>query len=69
MRLTVVLRPCGWSEARMPECTKGTPAPVILLHGLFQNRSCLFWMQHRLRAAGFKQIVSMNTPPGETWKH
>jgi len=35
---------------------------VILLHGLFQNRSCLFPLQWRLRAAGFERVVSVNTP-------
>lgn len=61
--MTILLRPFGWTEARIPVDAEGTHAPVILLHGLFQNRSCLFWMQYHLRAAGYRQIVSMNTPP------
>ncbi|NJC87965.1 MAG: alpha/beta fold hydrolase [Desulfuromonas sp.] len=60
--LTLLLRPLGWLPARIPTGPARRP-PVILLHGLFQNRSCLFLLQWRLRAAGFDRIVSINTPP------
>ena len=61
--LTLLLRPLGWLPTRIA----GGPVrrtPVILLHGLFQNRSCLLVLHWRLRAAGFDRVVSINTPPG-----
>lgn len=61
--VTIVLRPFGWLPAQLPRARQGTRPPVILLHGLFQNRGCLFWLQHRLRAAGYQQTISINTPP------
>ncbi len=61
--LTIILRPFGWLPPHMPEHGQEDVPPIILLHGLFQNRSCLFWLQYRLRTAGYKQIISINTPP------
>lgn len=59
--LTLLLRPLGWVPPRLPAGTSRRP-PVILLHGLFQNRSCLLPLQWRLRAAGFDRVTSINTP-------
>jgi len=61
--LTVLLRPFGWAQPKLPATESNARPPIILLHGLFQNRSCLFWLQYRLRAAGYQQIISINTPP------
>lgn len=61
--LTILLRPCGWPQPQLPTSKAGARPPVVLLHGLFQNRSCLFWLQYRLRAAGYQHIISINTPP------
>ncbi len=61
--LTILLRPLGWLQPKLPNTEGGTRPPVILLHGLFQNRSCMFWMQHRLRSSGYPQTISINTPP------
>ncbi len=61
--LTVLLRPFGWLQPQLPDAGQDVHPPVILLHGLFQNRSCLFWLQHRLRSAGYQQVISINTPP------
>jgi triacylglycerol lipase len=58
---TLVLRPCGWGRAAVAT-GPARRTPVILLHGLFQNRSCLFLLQWRLRAAGYDRVVSLNTP-------
>jgi pimeloyl-ACP methyl ester carboxylesterase len=63
--VTILLRPFGWLPARPPSAKQESLPPVILLHGLFQNRSSLFWLQHRLHSAGYRQIISINTPP---WK-
>jgi triacylglycerol esterase/lipase EstA (alpha/beta hydrolase family) len=60
--LTLLLRPLGWLPARIAAGTT-RQTPVILLHGLFQNRSCLLLLQWRLRAAGFDRVISVNTPP------
>lgn len=60
--LTLLLRPLGWLPAGIP-AGAGRRRPVILLHGLFQNRSCLLLLQWRLRAAGFDRVISINTPP------
>lgn len=60
---TIALRPLGWSNPKTTVLEPGSHPPVILLHGLFQNRSCLYWMQHRLKQAGFKNVLSINTPP------
>jgi pimeloyl-ACP methyl ester carboxylesterase len=61
--LTLLLRPFGWLQPRLTEAEQGSRPPVILLHGLFQNRSCLFWLQHRMRSAGYHRVISINTPP------
>ncbi len=61
--LTILLRPFGWLQPKLPDAGQVIRPPVILLHGLFQNRSCLFWMQYRLRSAGYQQIISINSPP------
>lgn len=61
--LTILLRPFGWAQPKLPTTESSARPPIILLHGLFQNRSCLFWLQHRLRAAGYQQVISINTPP------
>jgi len=58
---TLLLRPLGWLPPRFARRPSSQP-PVILLHGLFQNRSCLLPLQWRLRAAGFDRVVSVNTP-------
>jgi triacylglycerol esterase/lipase EstA (alpha/beta hydrolase family) len=59
---TLLLRPLGWLPARTPAGSPQRP-PVVLLHGLFQNRSCLLPLQWRLWAAGYNRVISVNTPP------
>jgi triacylglycerol esterase/lipase EstA (alpha/beta hydrolase family) len=61
--LTIILRPLGWLPQQLPESGQKEHPPIILLHGLFQNRSCLYWLQHQLRAKGYTNIISINTPP------
>jgi triacylglycerol esterase/lipase EstA (alpha/beta hydrolase family) len=61
--LTILLRPFGWAQSKLPTTESSARPPIILLHGLFQNRSCLFWLQYRLRAAGYQQVICINTPP------
>ncbi len=61
--LTIIMRPFGWINSGLPETGRSDRPPVILLHGLFQNRSCLFWLQFRLHSAGYLQTISINTSP------
>lgn len=61
--LTVLLRPFGWLHPQLQRTEQGPRPPVVLLHGLLQNRSCLFWLQYRLKAMGYQQVISINTPP------
>jgi len=59
--VTLLLRPLGWLPTRIAR-GPARQTPVILLHGLFQNRSCLLVLHWRLRAAGFDRVISVNTP-------
>lgn len=61
--LTMIMRPLGWIKRGLPDTGQAGRPPIILLHGLFQNRSCLFWLQFRLRSAGYLQTISISTPP------
>jgi triacylglycerol esterase/lipase EstA (alpha/beta hydrolase family) len=60
--LTLLLRPLGWFPP-LPLHRRSRRTPVILLHGLFQNRSSMFLLHWRLSFSGFDQVVSINTPP------
>lgn len=59
--VTILTRPLSWlpEEAYHPS----DRPPVILLHGLFQDRSCWFWLKHQLRHSGFHALYSMSLPP------
>jgi pimeloyl-ACP methyl ester carboxylesterase len=59
--LTLLWRPFGWLPPRITPGDAGKP-PVLLLHGLFQNRSCLLLLQRQLQRAGYR-TMSINTPP------
>jgi pimeloyl-ACP methyl ester carboxylesterase len=59
--LTLLWRPLGWLPPHITPGDAGKP-PVLLLHGLFQNRSCLLLLQRRLQQAGYR-TMSINTPP------
>lgn len=61
--LTFVLRPLGWFPEKYPQPLESSLPPVILLHGLFQNRSCMLWIERYLHMAGFKSTLCINTPP------
>lgn len=63
---TLLLRPLGWYPGRIPASPSRRP-PVVLLHGLFHNRSCLLPLRWRLQAAGYDRIISVNTPPWRDW--
>ena len=61
---TLWLRPSGWLPPRITPGDSAKP-PVLLLHGLFQNRSCLLRLQWHLHRAGYR-AMSINTPPWQT---
>ncbi len=63
--ITFVLRPFGWLSPKMTGDQTCVKPPIILVHGLFQNRSSLYWLGYCLRKAGFANVYSINTPP---WK-
>ncbi|BCR04218.1 hypothetical protein DESUT3_12870 [Desulfuromonas versatilis] len=62
---TVLLHPLGWFGGREKPLPAADGTPVILLHGLFQNRICWLLTRQRLRRAGFQAVYSLNLPP---WK-
>ncbi len=61
--LTVLQHPLGWLRQpdKLPEYGSGTP--VLLLHGLLQNRACWGWLRGALRRRGLGSIQTMNLPP------
>jgi len=61
--ITLLLNPFGWTTPKEPVGVASEKAPVILLHGLLQNRSCMFWLQRQLAKAGYQQTICINTPP------
>lgn len=63
--MTVLLHPLGWFPPGEKAPASDGKIPVILLHGLFQNRACWFWARHRLRKRGFEECYALNLPP---WK-
>lgn len=57
--LSLALHPLGWIwPAEKPAVNTSQP-PIILLHGLFHNRSCWWWMKLRLKRAGYRSIYSL----------
>lgn len=57
--LTLLLIPLGlWSPRKQPRFTGETP--ILLLHGLFNNRASWFWFKWSLRRRGFRNLVTIN---------
>ncbi len=57
--LTVLLRPLGWLRNREADPLPSVHSPVLLLHGLFHNRSCWWWIARQLRRRGV-QVYAVN---------
>jgi len=51
------LLPCP--VRRMPPET----VPIVMVHGLFQNRICWWWMARRLRRLGHRHVICFNLSP------
>lgn len=65
LTVTVLFHPFGWLAPRPAPFDPAGGAPVILLHGLFQNRACWLWLKYRLRRRGLRNLYTLNLPP---WK-
>ena len=63
--LILVTNPFGWSNRPDKPAHNQSGTPVILLHGLFQNRSTWLWMKYRLRRKGITDLYTINLP---AWK-
>lgn len=58
-----LLRPVGWIFFWERIRRNGTGPHIILLHGLFQDRTCWLWIKYRLRGEGFRNLHTVNLPP------
>ncbi|WP_020675451.1 alpha/beta fold hydrolase [Geopsychrobacter electrodiphilus] len=57
--LTLLLLPFGlWAPRKQPGIVGETP--ILLLHGLFNNRASWFWFKWALRRRGFNNLVTIN---------
>ncbi len=57
--LTLLVLPFGlWAPRRQPRI-KGE-APILLIHGLFNNRASWFWFKWSLAKRGFRSLVTIN---------
>lgn len=61
--LSVLQHPLGWFETRETPAEYGNGTPVLLLHGLFQDRACWLWTGFRLRRRGLLNVYAINLPP------
>lgn len=66
LAITVTLHPLGWIPFKEQTRPGNHDTPIILLHGLFHNKACWFWMKFRLRRQGFANLITINLPP---WKN
>ncbi len=54
---TVLAHPLGWLPA--PKKARGQGTPILLLHGLFHNRSCWWLFKRRLRKMQSNPVYSI----------
>ncbi len=57
--LTLLLLPFGLGSPRKQPHFNGE-TPILLLHGLFNNRASWFWFKLVLRRRGFRNLVTIN---------
>jgi pimeloyl-ACP methyl ester carboxylesterase len=57
--LTILLMPFGILDPRKHPTVRGE-TPVLLLHGLFNNRASWFWFKTFLRRQGIQNIATIN---------
>jgi pimeloyl-ACP methyl ester carboxylesterase len=63
--LNLLQHPLGWYSPRERPHQGQRGTPVLLLHGLFLNRACWYWLRLRLRLRGVRNVYALNLPP---WK-
>jgi triacylglycerol lipase len=63
--VTVVANLFGWLQAGRVSANSSGKAPILLLHGLFHNQGCWWYVKMRLHRQGFDNVYSLNLPP---WK-
>ncbi|MBN2428917.1 MAG: alpha/beta fold hydrolase [Deltaproteobacteria bacterium] len=61
--LSFFIRPLGWIFRYEPIHFNQEDTPIILLHGLFHDRSCWLWTKYRLRREGFYNLHTVSLPP------
>lgn len=61
--VSLLLHPLGWFRQTDENPEYGTGTPVLLLHGLFQNRACWLWLGYCLRQRGMTSVHTLNLPP------
>jgi triacylglycerol lipase len=59
--VTILLRPLAWLSPRRA-WHSGPGVPILLLHGLFHNRSCWWWLLWRLRRLKLGPVYAMKLP-------
>lgn len=57
--LTLSVTPFGLFNTKKQDLKRGQ-TPVLLLHGLFDNRASWFWFKHQLKNRGVNNIVTIN---------
>ncbi|MFA5517341.1 MAG: alpha/beta fold hydrolase [Desulfuromonadales bacterium] len=50
--LSVLTRPLGWFPGKSDDLRAASGPAVLLLHGLFHNRGCWWWVARQLRRRG-----------------
>jgi triacylglycerol esterase/lipase EstA (alpha/beta hydrolase family) len=63
--LILISSPFGWSSRPDSPASDQTGTPVILLHGLFNNRAAWLWFKYRLRRKRLTDLYTINLP---VWK-
>lgn len=61
--LTLLMHPFGWLLPEEKNRQPGNGPPLLLLHGLFHNRMCWWWVKLRLRRLGWTDLHSIYLPP------
>lgn len=57
--LTVAVSPFGLLNLKSQDLKRGE-TPVLLLHGLFDNRASWFWFKKQLKQRGINNVITLN---------
>jgi triacylglycerol lipase len=57
--VTVIVSPFGLFNIKSQDLTRGE-TPVLLLHGLFDNRASWFWFKKQLKQRGINNVITIN---------